>query len=63
MKRIPNLFNTDEEQKELVLSTRSDKLGNIFHYVEFLNNDGSKDYARFIHLSSALDFINSNFQK
>lgn len=62
MKRIPTLYNSDLEQTELTLSTRTDKLGNIFHYVEFYNNDGTKDYARFEHLSSALDFIHSNFK-
>lgn len=62
MKRVPNFYKTEENTKELVLSTRSDSLGNIFHCVEYLNNDGSKDYALFRNLSSALDFINSNFK-
>lgn len=62
MKRYPNFYNSTEEQRELTLSTRSDKLGNIYHYVEYLNNDDTKDYARFEHLSSALDFIHSNFK-
>lgn len=62
MKRVPNLYSSEEVTKELSISTRSDKLGNIFHYVEYLNNDGSSDYARFEHLSSALDFIHSNFK-
>ena len=62
MKRIPLFYQSEENQKDLVLSTRSDKLGNVLHCVEYLNNDGSKDYAFFSHLSSALDFIHSNFK-
>lgn len=62
MKRFPTFYNSEEHSQDLVLSTRSDKLGNIYHYVEYRNSDGSKDYARFEHLSSALDFIHSNFK-
>lgn len=62
MKRIPLMYQSEEQSKDLVLSTRSTKLGEIMHCVEYLNNDGSKDYAFFHNLSSALDFINSNFK-
>lgn len=62
MKRIPTFYNSELEQIELTLITCSDKLGNIHHYVEYFNNDGSKDYASFKNLSSALDFIHSNFK-
>lgn len=62
MKRIPNFYKTEEKSKDLVLTTRSDQLGNICHCVEYLNNDGTQDYAMFTHLSSALDFIHSNFK-
>lgn len=62
MKRIPLMYQSEEQSKDLVLSTRSDKLGNVVHCVEYLNNDGSRDYAFFTHLSSALDFIHSNFR-
>jgi hypothetical protein len=62
MKRIPLMYQSEEQTKDLVLSTRSNKLGEVFHVVEYLNNDGSKDYAFFSHLSSALDFIHSNFK-
>lgn len=62
MKRVPNFYKTEEESKELILSTRSDSLGNVFHCVEYLNNDGSRDYALFTKLTSALDFIHSNFK-
>ena len=56
------MYQSEEQTKDLVLSTRSNKLGEVFHVVEYLNNDGSKDYAFFSHLSSALDFIHSNFK-
>lgn len=62
MKRIAKMYNSVERQQLLTLTTRADKLGNIFHVVEYSNNDGSKDYACFAHLSSALDFIQSNFK-
>lgn len=60
MKRVPLMYRTDEESKDLSLSSRSDKFGNILHCVEYMNN-GQKDYAFFKHLSSALDFIQTNF--
>lgn len=62
MKRIPMKYKTEELSEELRLSTHRDKLGNIFHCVDFCSNDGSKDYVMFSKLSSALDFINSNFK-
>lgn len=61
MKRIPIFYKTEEVNKDLTLSTRRDNLGNIWHVVEYCNNDSSSDYAFFEHLSSALDFIHSNF--
>lgn len=62
MKRISLFYQSEENQNDFVLSTRYDKLGNVFHCVEYLNYDGSKDYAFFHQLSSAVDFINSNFK-
>ena len=62
MKRIPIFFKTEAVNKDLTLSTRRDALGNIWHVVEYMNNDNSPDYAFFEHLSSALDFIHSNFK-
>lgn len=62
MKFIPPFYSSEEQSKDLVLFTRADKFGNVYHYVEFKNNDDSFSYARFGHLSSALDFINSNFK-
>lgn len=62
MKRIPMKFKTEELSEELRLSTRRDKLGNIYHCVDYINNNGTPDYVMFSHLSSALDFIHSNFK-
>lgn len=61
MKRIPIFYKT-EEVKGLKLSTRRDVVGNIWHVVEYSNNDNLTDYAFFEKLSSALDFIHSNFK-
>lgn len=60
MKRLPLMYKTKEKSQDLLLSSRSDKFGNILHCVEFTNN-GVRDYAFFKHLSSALDFIETNF--
>ena len=62
MKRIPIFYKTEEVNKDLTLSTRRDAVGNIWHVVEYSNNDNSTDYAFFEKLSSALDFIHSNFK-
>lgn len=62
MKLVPLMYQSEEQTKNIVLSNWSNKLGEVFHVVEYLNNDGSKDYAFFSHLSSALDFIHSNFK-
>lgn len=62
MKRIPRKYNSEKQADLLVLSTRADKFGNVFYCVEYLNNDGNPDYVTFQHLSSALDFIQSNFK-
>lgn len=62
MKRIPMKFKTEELCEELRLSTRRDNFDNIYHCVDFVNNIGKSDYVMFAHLSSALDFIYSNFK-
>lgn len=63
MKRIPIRFKTDETSVILHVSTRVDKAGNIFYFVEYPNLDsGLTEYVAFKHLSSALDFIQTNFK-
>lgn len=64
MKRVPLFYRTDEEDDLLSLFTRSDQFGIIFYCVEFPsdNSETGKDYVMFNHLSSALDFIQTNFK-
>jgi len=64
MDRIPLMCKTDYQKKVLSLSTRTDKLGNILHCVEYPDNstDSGTNYAMFTYLSSALDFISTNFK-
>lgn len=61
MKRNPLMFQTIERSQVLSLTTRADKLGNIVHCVEYTNSENRKDYAMFKKLSSAMDFISTNF--
>ena len=61
MKRTPKMYNTEHDDDVLKLSTRSDKMGNVLFFVEWTNED-KRDYACFRHMSSAMDFINSNFK-
>lgn len=58
MKRIPMKYNSNEEEQIIKLSSRMDKKGNLFYMVEF-----GDDYAAFSHMSSALDFIQTNFRQ
>lgn len=59
MKRIPTLFISTELENLFTLFTRTDYFDNVYYYVEYFQNDGSLDFARFDDLSSALDFIHS----
>lgn len=62
MKRVPRFYNSEEKDFVLKLSTRCDKFGNVFYCVDYTTPSGSADYVTFSHLSSALDFISSNFK-
>lgn len=44
------------------LESCNDKLGNIYHRVTCSNGELENEYYLFSKLSSALDFINSNFE-
>lgn len=55
-------YNSELIGTQLTLETRTDKLGNVFHYVTYIDNNDVKQYARFEKISSAFDFINSNFK-
>lgn len=63
MKRLPLLHQTDVVVTDISLTTRSDMLGNILHCVEYPDNDTNtgKNHCFFKKLSSALDFIQTNF--
>lgn len=58
----PRIYNSEEVNHELKVCMRRDKLGNLFHCVEWLQDDGQKAYCCFNHMSSVLDFIDSNFR-
>ena len=58
MKRIPKMYNSEEQEVVLKLSTRCTKKGDLFFMVSF-----GDDYACFNHLSSAMDYIQSNFKE
>lgn len=45
----------------LTIECRQDRLGNIFYYVTF-TSDREMSFA-FKHMSSAIDFVQSNFDK
>lgn len=64
MERKPLLYKTSELTKDLVLTSRSDKRGNVYHCVEYPddNSPSGMSYAMFQNLSSALDFIQTNFK-
>lgn len=62
MKMIAKKHNTEHEKDILKLSTRSDKLGNVFHFVEYSHPIHGSSYVTFQRLESALDFIQSNFR-
>lgn len=53
----PTFFKSEKVSDVIKLTSRRDKLGNIHYYVEY---DGDR-YCRFKHLSSAIDFVESNF--
>lgn len=56
MKRIAKMYNSEERDLILKMSTRCDKRGNVFVCVEF-----GDDYFTFSNMVSALDFVNMNF--
>lgn len=58
MKRIPLKYKTEERQTFVKLTSRADKLGNILYFVEYADGE----YSAFRHMSSALDFISTNFK-
>ena len=55
-------YRSDEVQKVLSVSMCKDRLGNMFHCVQWVDDDGREVYCTFSHFSSVLDFIESNFK-
>ena len=62
MKFKPTYYQTNPLSLVLKLETVSDKRGNIKHCVTTANGVHENEHYLFNHLSSALDFINSNFE-
>ena len=62
MKMIPKFYNSTHEQNVVRLTTRRDKKGEVFHCVEYFHPRNGDCYVTFEKLSSALDFIQSNFK-
>lgn len=59
----PRFYKSVLQYYVLQISMRKDKLGELFYYVEYTDNDNVPRVVYFAHLSSVLDFINSNFKK
>lgn len=55
----PRKFNSDVVRMEVSLSMRKTRKGDLFYIVEFPLTEC--DYIAFSNMSSALDFIQSNF--
>lgn len=58
MKKISKMYSSEEKDVIIKLSSRCDKRGNIFFCVNF-----GMEYYTFAQMSSALDFIQSNFKE
>lgn len=58
MNRIPLKYKSERQRQVLTLEARTSKRGDVFFLVSW---DDEKDYICFKHMSSALDFINTNF--
>lgn len=61
MKFKPQYYKTSPLSLVLRLESVSDKLGNVRYCVTMCNGERENVHYLFNHLSSAIDFINSNF--
>ena len=64
---MPTIFKTDPLNVVLRVTSRRDKNGDVWYYVEFpddeeVRNADNLPYFRFKTMSAVLDFISSNFQ-
>lgn len=62
MQKIARKYNSEEVKSVVSLSMRRDKRGDLFYMVEYSGKNG-QEYSCFEFMSSAIDFINSNFKK
>lgn len=58
MNRIPLKYKSDLHRQVLTLESRCSRKGDVYFLVGW---DDGKDYVCFQHMTSALDFINTNF--
>ena len=58
----PQYYKTNPLSLILKLESVSDRLGNVMYAVTLANGEKENIHYLFGHLSSALDFINSNFK-
>ena len=57
----PKYYRTNPLSLVVKLETVSDKLGNVYHAVTMVNGELENVHYMFKQLSSAIDFISSNF--
>lgn len=57
----PYMHKSQSLKPMLAIESRVDKCGNIFFSVEYQDNKGLFHNIAFEHMTSAIDFIKSNF--
>lgn len=57
----PRKYNSELKKEVVVIEQRVDNKGEIFFLVEYTMNNGEKTYVTFSALTSAIDFLKSNF--
>jgi hypothetical protein len=62
MKFQPTYYKTNPLSLVVKMETVSDPKGNIRHCVTLCNGEQENEHYFFEHLSSAIDFINSNIK-
>lgn len=62
VKFVPRYYKTHPLSLIVKLESVTDKLGNLYYSVTLANGVYENEHYMFKHLSSALDFIDSNFE-
>lgn len=62
MKMKPLKCKTEQLDVVLLVSARADKCGNVYYCVEYKHPHHGDCYVMFKELSSAMDFIQTNFK-